>query len=116
MAETSMLNIGVYSFWGQIMSVPKPQMEEGFSFSSLKVVLLLVFLVQFTVADSQHKPAGDGMQPLSKIQIHRAVYELHENASVKAYPVLLGTKVIINLLLFTISQNILLLWMKQGFG
>ncbi|KAH0975315.1 hypothetical protein GBA52_017214 [Prunus armeniaca] len=92
MAETSMLNIGVYSFWTQIMSVSKPQMEEGFSFLSLKVVLLLVLLVQLTVADSHHKHAGDGVQPLSKIQIHRAVYELHENASVKAYPVLLGTK------------------------
>ncbi|BFG32314.1 hypothetical protein CerSpe_185880 [Prunus speciosa] len=92
MAETSMLYIGVYSLRTEIMSVPKPQMEEGFSFLSLKVVLLLVFLVQFTVADSHHKHAGDGVQPLSKIQIHRAVYELHENASIKAYPVLLGTK------------------------
>ncbi|XP_009368528.3 probable inactive purple acid phosphatase 27 [Pyrus x bretschneideri] len=66
---------------------------EGYSFLSVKVVLVLVLLVQFTAADHSHKKhAGDGVQPLSKIQIHRAVYDLHENASVKAYPVLLGTK------------------------
>ncbi|KAB2620332.1 inactive purple acid phosphatase 27 [Pyrus ussuriensis x Pyrus communis] len=66
---------------------------EGYSFLAVKVVLVLVLLVQFTAADHSHKKhAGDGVQPLSKIQIHRAVYELHENASVKAYPVLLGTK------------------------
>ncbi|KAM2286563.1 hypothetical protein ACFX1S_039016 [Malus domestica] len=84
MAETSRLkHLGSQKF-GQM---------EGYSFLSVKVVLVLVLLVQFTAADHSHKKhAGDGVQPLSKIQIHRAVYELHENASVKAYPVLLGTK------------------------
>ncbi|KAL5815025.1 hypothetical protein ACOSQ3_025824 [Xanthoceras sorbifolium] len=33
-----------------------------------------------------------GVQPLSKIAIHRAVYALHENASIKASPLVLGTK------------------------
>lgn len=65
---------------------------EGSSFLSLKVALVLVFSLHFTVAHSHNKHGGDGVQPLSKIQIHRAVYELHENASLKAYPVLLGMK------------------------
>ncbi|XP_031271840.1 probable inactive purple acid phosphatase 27 [Pistacia vera] len=33
-----------------------------------------------------------GVQPLSKIAIHRALFALHENASVKAYPLVLGQK------------------------
>ncbi|XP_044486698.1 probable inactive purple acid phosphatase 27 isoform X2 [Mangifera indica] len=33
-----------------------------------------------------------GVQPLSKIAIHRALFALHENASVKAYPFVLGQK------------------------
>ncbi|PRQ16989.1 putative phosphodiesterase I [Rosa chinensis] len=41
---------------------------------------------------SHNKHGGDGVQPLSKIQIQRDVYKLHENASVTANPVLLGTK------------------------
>lgn len=40
-----------------------------------------------------HAGNGDGVQPLSKIAIHKAVYALHENASVKAHPLVLGTKV-----------------------
>ncbi|KAE8705188.1 hypothetical protein F3Y22_tig00110429pilonHSYRG00067 [Hibiscus syriacus] len=34
---------------------------------------------------------GDGVQPLSKIAIHKAVSALNENASVKAHPLVLGT-------------------------
>lgn len=34
-----------------------------------------------------------GVQPLSRIAIHKAVYAFHQNASVKAHPLVLGTKV-----------------------
>ncbi|XP_062029623.1 nucleotide pyrophosphatase/phosphodiesterase-like [Rosa rugosa] len=72
-----------------------------FSFLSQKSALMIVvLLVHFTLDHSHgHKykhgddaAAGDGVQPLSKIQILKAVSQLHENASVSAYPVLLGTK------------------------
>ncbi|KAF4361620.1 hypothetical protein F8388_007636 [Cannabis sativa] len=56
--------------------------------------ITLLGLVHFPVAHSRgsHGGDGDGVQPLSKIAIHRAVYELHENASVKTLPLVLGTK------------------------
>lgn len=69
---------------------------------SLKIALIVVLSVQcFTAAISHrhkhkhedHDDAGDGVQPLSKIQILNAVSQLHENASIKAYPALLGTNV-----------------------
>ena len=60
------------------------------SFLSLKVLLILLFLVYCVAAHGRH---GVGEQPLSKIAIHRALYALHENASIKVEPVLLGTKV-----------------------
>ncbi|CAL9030788.1 unnamed protein product [Prunus brigantina] len=74
------------------MAIPKPEMER-LSFLSLKAALILVFLVHFTVAHNvkRHGGAGDGVQPLSKIQIHKTIDATHENASVRAYPVLLGT-------------------------
>ncbi|KAM4115580.1 hypothetical protein ACJW30_04G160300 [Castanea mollissima] len=59
------------------------------SFLSLKVPLILSFLVYCVAAHGRH---GVGEQPLSKIAIHRALYALHENASIKVEPVLLGTK------------------------
>ena len=66
-------------------------------FFLLKVAALLVLSGHFTAAynvkHKLHAGGGDGVQPLSKIQIHRAVAQLHENASVSVYPVLLGTKV-----------------------
>ena len=60
------------------------------SLLSLKVPLILLFLVHCVAAHGRH---GVGEQPLSKIAIHRALYVLHENASIKVEPVLLGTKV-----------------------
>ncbi|XP_030938552.1 probable inactive purple acid phosphatase 27 [Quercus lobata] len=59
------------------------------SLLSLKVPLILLFLVHCVAAHGRH---GVGEQPLSKIAIHRALYVLHENASIKVEPVLLGTK------------------------
>lgn len=70
---------------------------ERLSFLSLKVplALLSLSLVDLGAADTntRHAYGGDGVQPLSKIAIHRAVYELHDNASVTAKPVVLGSKV-----------------------
>ena len=62
------------------------------SFLSLKVslILLLLVLVRCVVV---HGDAIDDVQPLSKIAIHRALFAFHVNASLKAEPVLLGTKV-----------------------
>ncbi|GMN56636.1 hypothetical protein TIFTF001_025765 [Ficus carica] len=66
------------------------------SLLSLKVALLTVVIASVNVSEAHtrggHGGAGDGVQPLSKIAIHRAVSELHENASIKAKPVVLGTK------------------------
>lgn len=63
----------------------------------LKVAVIVFFLVLFTDAhNTRHKlrsDGGDGVQPLSKIQILKAVSQLHENALVSAYPVLVGTEV-----------------------
>ena len=63
------------------------QMGTLFSF---KIPLVVLLLVHCSAVFSWH---GDGVQPLSKISIHRAVYELHRNASIKAYPLDLGNKV-----------------------
>ncbi|XP_024929268.3 probable inactive purple acid phosphatase 27 isoform X1 [Ziziphus jujuba] len=71
---------------------------ETLSFHSLKVAVLLLlswFLHLAAAAYTKHigeAAIGDGIQPLSKIAIHRALYELHDNASVSAKPLLLGTK------------------------
>lgn len=63
----------------------------------LKVAVILFCLVHFTdahnIRQKLHSDGGDGVQPLSKIQILKAVSQLHENAFVSAYPVLLGTEV-----------------------
>ncbi|KAK4569041.1 hypothetical protein RGQ29_004442 [Quercus rubra] len=61
------------------------------SFLSLKVslILLLLVLVRCVVV---HGDAIDDVQPLSKIAIHRALFAFHVNASLRAEPVLLGTK------------------------
>ena len=58
---------------------------------SLKVPLILLLMVHCVAAHGRHGVGGE--QPLSKIAIHRALYALHENASIKVEPVLLGTKV-----------------------
>ncbi|KAK9926650.1 hypothetical protein M0R45_023866 [Rubus argutus] len=62
----------------------------------LKVAVILFCLVHFTdahnIRQKLHSDGGDGVQPLSKIQILKAVSQLHENAFVSAYPVLLGTE------------------------
>uniref|UniRef100_A0A7N2RBC4 Purple acid phosphatase n=1 Tax=Quercus lobata TaxID=97700 RepID=A0A7N2RBC4_QUELO len=58
------------------------------SFLSLKVSLILLLLVRVVV----HGDGIDDLQPLSKIAIHRALFAFNVNASLKAEPVLLGTK------------------------
>ncbi|XP_059442927.1 probable inactive purple acid phosphatase 27 isoform X1 [Corylus avellana] len=62
---------------------------EGFFFVSLKVALILLLVLHCVAAHGRH---GVGEQPLSKIAIHRALFALHDNASIKAEPALLGTK------------------------
>ncbi|KAG2678538.1 hypothetical protein I3760_11G007300 [Carya illinoinensis] len=58
--------------------------------SFLRVPLVLLLLVRcVAIHVGGH---GVGEQPLSKIAIHRALYALHDNASIKAEPVLLGIK------------------------
>nr|POF22466.1 putative inactive purple acid phosphatase 27 [Quercus suber] len=61
------------------------------SFLSLKIslILLLLVLVRCVVV---HGDGIDDVQPLSKIAIHRALFAFHVNASLRAEPVLLGTK------------------------
>ncbi|KAJ4712575.1 Purple acid phosphatase [Melia azedarach] len=54
--------------------------------SGAALIFQSAFILEIVAADNV------GVQPLSKIAIHRAVYALHENASVKAYPLVLGTK------------------------
>ncbi|KAI9079513.1 hypothetical protein K1719_038595 [Acacia pycnantha] len=56
--------------------------------SCLKIVLII--LLSAYLASSGY---STGVQPLSKIAIHRATFELHHNASIKAHPLLLGIKV-----------------------
>jgi len=56
----------------------------------LKVALILLLVVQCVAAHVRH---GVGEQPLSKIAFHRVLYALHDDASITAQPVLLGTKV-----------------------
>lgn len=66
------------------------------SFSSLQILIILlvgclcVDLGRLDVA--AHSKNGMGVQPLSKIAIHKAVYSLHDNASITAYPYVLGAK------------------------
>ncbi|KAJ6294261.1 hypothetical protein OIU76_022361 [Salix suchowensis] len=66
------------------------------SFSSLQILIIL--LVGCVCVDlgrvdaAAHSKNGIGVQPLSKIAIHRAVYSLHDNASITAYPHVLGAK------------------------
>ncbi|KAE8123904.1 hypothetical protein FH972_018823 [Carpinus fangiana] len=62
---------------------------ESFFFVSLKVALILLLLLHCVAA---HGRNGVGEQPLSKIAIHRALFALHDNASIKAEPAILGTK------------------------
>ncbi|KAM1209502.1 hypothetical protein FF1_015191 [Malus domestica] len=61
---------------------------EGFSFLSLKVTFLLIFLVNFTVGHNHYRntEGGDGVQPLSEILIHKTVNAIDQRASVRAYP------------------------------
>ena len=74
---------------------------------SLINLLILLCLLQcvklgpVVVAVAAHSE-DVGVQTLSKIAIHRAVYALHENASIKASPIVLGAKVII---FFIIQQQ-----------
>ncbi|TYH80601.1 hypothetical protein ES332_D03G143400v1 [Gossypium tomentosum] len=68
------------------------------SFLSMEYLFLLMSILSQCLkfgsgtAAVVHAGNGDGVQPLSKIAIHKAVYALHENASVKAHPLVLGTK------------------------
>ncbi|KAJ6688359.1 PURPLE ACID PHOSPHATASE-RELATED [Salix koriyanagi] len=66
------------------------------SFSSLQILIILlagcVCVDLGRVDAAAHSKNGIGVQPLSKIAIHRAVYSLHDNASITAYPHVLGAK------------------------
>ena len=67
----------------------------------LFILLSLLQCLNFGPAAAvAHAGNGDGVQPLSKIAIHKAVYAYHENASVKAHPLVLGTKVKCNSVLY----------------
>ncbi|KAM4107654.1 hypothetical protein ACB094_04G162200 [Castanea mollissima] len=59
------------------------------SFLCLKVSLILLLLVHCVLV---HGDCIHDVQPLSKIAIHRALFALHVNTSIRAKPVLLGTK------------------------
>ncbi|XP_022736057.1 probable inactive purple acid phosphatase 27 isoform X1 [Durio zibethinus] len=68
-------------------------MESLVSMVYLFILLSLLQCLNFGPAAAvAHAGNGDGVQPLSKIAIHKAVYALHENASVKAHPLVLGVK------------------------
>ncbi|XP_030477321.2 probable inactive purple acid phosphatase 27 [Syzygium oleosum] len=60
-----------------------PLLLGGFSLSLAAVLLVLSVRVASGVG---------GEQPLSKIAIHNAVHALHENASIRAHPLVLGLK------------------------
>ena len=68
------------------------------SFLCLKVSLILLLLVHCVLV---HGDCIHDVQPLSKIAIHRALFAIHVNASLRAEPVLLGTKVTQIVFLFT---------------
>lgn len=74
------------------------------NFMSLKfaLILLWVWLLHCVAVHGSH---GVGEQPLSKIAIHRALYALHDNASIKAQPALLGTKVTLSSFLFMFRKK-----------
>ncbi|KAK6920513.1 Purple acid phosphatase, N-terminal [Dillenia turbinata] len=60
-------------------------------FRSLKLFLILLLLnyVKFDLVAAHD--SSSGVQPLSKIAIHKAVFVLNDSASIKASPLLLGT-------------------------
>lgn len=70
------------------------KMEERLKLVSL---FLLVFLcsVSCNISLTWAHVSGIGEQPLSKIAIHKTVVALHDSATVKAYPGVLGLKVFI---------------------
>ena len=68
------------------------------SFLCLKVSLILLLLVHCVLV---HGDCIHDVQPLSKIAIHRALFAIHVNASLRAELVLLGTKVTQIVFLFT---------------
>ncbi|KAF8399953.1 hypothetical protein HHK36_015825 [Tetracentron sinense] len=62
------------------------------SFSSLKILLILLLLdLSSFVASAAHRN-GIGQQPLSKIAIHKATFALRDSVSIKASPLVLGLK------------------------
>ena len=72
----------------------------------LTLVIVLLLHIAETHSKGRHVIGGDGVQPLSRIAIHRAVSELHEKASIKATPYVLGTKVVIIMIYaFSISTS-----------
>ncbi|KAF9590484.1 hypothetical protein IFM89_035361 [Coptis chinensis] len=44
------------------------------------------------IAASHGRNEGGGEQPLSKIEIHKATFSLQDSASIKASPLVLGSK------------------------
>lgn len=60
----------------------------------LKLCVLLC-CVAANVGFSWAHANGFGEQPLSKIAIHKAIIAFHDSASIRAHPVLLGLKVML---------------------
>lgn len=72
----------------------------------MKIFLnLVIILVVFFTSTSAAQTSIIGEQPLSRIAIHKAVYALSDSSSIKAYPYLLGLKVL--LMPFIISLGFL---------
>lgn len=54
----------------------------------------LILLVILGAIVSLRGATSDGVQPLSRIAIHKTVFALDDRAYIKAYPPVLGLKVI----------------------
>ncbi|KAJ8771544.1 hypothetical protein K2173_026721 [Erythroxylum novogranatense] len=65
----------------------------GLPFSGNASILIIVSLLMlYSPAKAQDNNQLHDIQPLSKISIHNAIYAVHDNASIKASPQLLGSK------------------------
>ncbi|PIA51145.1 hypothetical protein AQUCO_01100172v1 [Aquilegia coerulea] len=56
-----------------------------------KILVFLVFLL-LNSSSAFHQHNVGGVQPLSKIAIHKTIFALHDSASIKASPLVLGSK------------------------
>lgn len=64
----------------------------GPRFLSAKVSIFLAALCFASLSSARGDVGGIGEQPLASIAIHKATVALHDSASVKAYPLVLGVK------------------------